>query len=236
MTSDRDVKVQIIQLLDQTDLSQDMVDLVKDVIAADPILDQTQRDLLSISYKNAITPRRTAIRYLTALLDQQEDKLNPYRTEQVTALREKIIAELDSRCLELIGLIDEKLLPAAVSAVERLFYLKLRADYWRYISENKEGPEKERTAVQAQETYEKAISGALPDVPPYEATYLGLILNYSVYLYEIVGKKEEAIALAQKTQAEASLQIASNSKDAYKQAASIIQLLQDNLALWIKAR
>jgi hypothetical protein len=34
------------------------------------------------------------------------------------------------------------------------------------------------------------------EIPPSRPTSLGLILNYSVFLYEIIGQKQEAIDLA----------------------------------------
>jgi 14-3-3 protein epsilon len=66
----------------------------------------------------------------------------------------------------------------------------------------------------------------------YKPTSLGLVLNYSVFLFEIVGKKDEAIELASKTFSECEGALNNNSPAGYEEAANILQLLRDNVALW----
>jgi 14-3-3 protein epsilon len=236
MSSDRDVDLYMVQLLDQTDRYPDMVDLMKRVIAADPVLNVDQRNLLSISYKNIITGRRNGLRYLSGLLERDDTKASEQRVAQVTAFQQTIIGELDQYCLELIGLLDSTLLPASADAEARVYYQKLKADYWRYISENKQGDEKANAARQAGEAYEAALEIARADIPPYTPTSLGLVLNYTVYLYEIGGKKQEAIDLAKKTHEECALTIGNNTKDAYTEAAGILQLLNENVSVWSQAQ
>jgi 14-3-3 protein epsilon len=232
MTEEREANLYVVQLLDQTDRYSDMVDLMKRVIEADPVLTSDQRNLLSVSYKNVITSRRNGLRYLTSLADREEAKVTAQREEQINAFRKEIIDELDHFCLELIKLVDDALLPAAQDPEARLYYYKLKADYWRYISENKLGEEKETTAKQARDAYEAALEIARTEIPPYKPTSLGLVLNYSVYLYEIVGEKEAAIDLASKTGEECALTIANNSKEPWTEAMNILQLFRDSIALW----
>jgi 14-3-3 protein epsilon len=234
MTADRDANLFVVQLLDQTDRYSDMVDLMKRVIEADPVLTSDQRNLLSLSYKNIITGRRNGLRYLTTLADRDEATATPQRVEQIELFRRSIIEELDQSCLELIKLIDDTLLPAAQDSDARLYYHKLKADYWRYISENKVGEEKENAAKHARDAYEAALVIARTEIPPYKPTSLGLVLNYSVFLYEIAGEKQAAIDLARRTGEECGLTIENNSKDAFTEATNILQLLRDNVAIWSK--
>ena len=62
--------------------------------------------------------------------------------------------------------------------------------------------------------------------------YLGLALNYSVFLYEIIGQKQEAIDLADKSFKEAVDLLDELVEDEYSEATLILQLLKDNVTLW----
>jgi 14-3-3 protein epsilon len=233
MSTERDADLYMVQLLDQTDRYSDMVDLIKRVIASDPVLNSDQRSLLSISYKNIITARRNALRYLAGLLERDDTKASAYRLEQVIQIQNVILNELELYCQELIGLIDGTLLPAAAGDSDaRLHYQKLKADFWRYISENKQGADRESAAAQARQAYDTALAIARADIPPYRPASLGLVLNYAVYLVEIAGERQEAIDLAKTTYEECALTIGNNSPDSASEAANVLQLLRDNVAVW----
>jgi hypothetical protein len=58
----------------------------------------------------------------------------------------------------------------------------------------------------------------------------GLILNYSVYFFEIVGNVSKACELAQEGLNNALNTL--NSGDEYKDSSVILQLIRENLAFW----
>jgi 14-3-3 protein epsilon len=235
MTSERDLNFWVAQLLDQTDRQDDMIDLVKAAIDAGPVLTVDQRNLLSLAYKNAITAQRNGLRYLANLLDRDEAKASQFRLSQLQGFRRELTEELDRYCHDLVQLVDTKLLPACDGADARVFYVKLKADYWRYISENKSGADKAKSADEAKSCYEEAIAIARDGIKPWIPGHLGLILNYSVYLYEIVGLEREAIELAQKTHEECSDSISNNGPEAFREATKILLLLRENVALWTQS-
>jgi 14-3-3 protein epsilon len=236
MATERDVDLWVVQLLDQTDRQEDTVDLMKRVIDAGPSLTSDQRNLLSIVYKKAITSRRDGLRYLVNLLERDDARATAFRLEQIVGFRRQIVDELDRYCRELIALVDEKLLPAAADADARAFYWKLKADYWRYISEHKDAADKAKSADEANVCYEEALAIARDAIEPWKPGYLGLVLNYSVYLYEIVGKQQEAIGLAQKTQEQCSDTVNNNSRESFAEAVNILQLLRENVTLWAQGQ
>jgi 14-3-3 protein epsilon len=238
MTISPDVCFYLAHVLIPTDRHEDMLKLIKDAIQANPVLDSEQRDLLSVAYKSLISARRTGLRYLAALVDREEVKASLFRIGQVAEFQKTLVRELDEYCLDLIGLVDSTLLPAAQGNAEaRVCYEKLKGDYWRYVSENKTGPEKETAANSARDAYDRALEIARDAIPLYGPTYLGLILNYTVSLYEILGRKEEAIALADSTCASASCTIDNNADEGQRaEAEKIIGLLRDNARLWRQAK
>jgi 14-3-3 protein epsilon len=234
MTIEPDVCFYLAHVLIPTDRHEDMLKLIKDAITVNPVLDSEQRDLLSVSYKSLISTRRTGLRYLASLVDRDEAKISTFRIAQVVEFQKTLVRELDEYCHDLIDLVDSTLLPAAQGSSDaRVYYEKLKGDYWRYISENKTGEEKESAANSARDAYDRALEIARDAIPLYGPAYLGLVLNYTVCLYEILGKKEEAIALSDSTCASASCTLDSNADEAQRaEAEKIIGLLRDNVNLW----
>ena len=61
---------------------------------------------------------------------------------------------------------------------------------------------------------------------------LGLGLSWSVYLYEVCGRAEEACELAKETYAEAIAGMDGVDDSGYKDAVLCIQMLRENLTRW----
>ena len=59
-----------------------------------------------------------------------------------------------------------------------------------------------------------------------------MALNFSVFYYEILNNKDEAIKLAKGAFDEAVAKLDSLPEDSYKDSTLIMQLLRDNLTLW----
>ena len=235
--SEREVDIYVAQILDQTDLPNEMVNLMKRVIELNPDLSADERNLLSVAYKNAISPRRKGIRAIDEFLSDGTIMDNENRAEILREIKAKMFSELSELCNDVEELIDNQLLPASNSAEARVFYHKMKADYLRYVCEFMEdGDEKTETTEKTKYFYEEAINIAKNDIPPYKPSYLGLLLNYSVFLYEIMDHKEEALELSKKTYAESNQLLDDNSENSYQEASMILQLLHDNILLWTQAK
>ncbi len=61
---------------------------------------------------------------------------------------------------------------------------------------------------------------------------LGLALNYSVFYYEILNSPDHACKLAKLAFDNAIADLDSLEEDEYRDSATIMQLLRDNLTLW----
>ena len=57
-------------------------------------------------------------------------------------------------------------------------------------------------------------------------------MNYSVFYYEIMGSPDIAVKLAKQAFDNAIADLEDVEEDVYKDSASIMQLLRDNLTLW----
>ena len=67
---------------------------------------------------------------------------------------------------------------------------------------------------------------------PTHPIRLGLALNFSVFLYEVQQKNEEACTLAKGAFDDAIAELDTLDEESYKDSTLIMQLLRDNLTLW----
>merc|ERR1712227_802909 len=140
---------------------------------------------------------------------------------------QKVETELDGICGKILELLNGNLLDKASSDESKVFYHKMKADYYRYIAEFKADDAKKAAAENARKAYEEA-SGLAVTHP----IRLGLALNYSVFQYEVLGNPEEACKMARTAFEDAIAELDNVAEDSYKDSTLIMQLLRDNLTLW----
>ena len=140
--------------------------------------------------------------------------------------------ELQDICTSILSLLDEYLVPTASSGESKVFYLKMKGDYHRYLAEFKTGAERKDAAEQTLLAYKAAQDIALVDLPPTHPIRLGLALNFSVFYYEILNSPERACHLAKQAFDEAIAELDTLGEESYKDSTLIMQLLRDNLTLW----
>ena len=222
----RETAYYMAHILAKTDRQQDTIDLIKKVIDMDPHLKSDEQSFLSIVYKNIVIKKREGRTNLIKIMKEHQD---PVLHQQLQTFSHEFIDELDFYCKELISIVDEKLLPNAKTPEDQVFYLKLKADYYRYMCEVHTGEAKEELAKPAEKAYKEALSIANAKISQTRPEYLGVILNYTVFLYEILEKKEEALDLAQKTYQEICTKI---NDDASAETRQTIKSMHDNIENW----
>jgi len=216
------------KVAEQAERYEDMLVFLRPVIQKTGELQMDERNFVSVAYKNLSGNKRTAWRALTAI--EENPKYEKYH-EKTKAYKVKVEEELKKICKDAIKDIDTNLFKNASAAEPKVFYLKMKADYYRYTGEVCAGTELEGVSQKALENYEEAkkVSETLPPTDPVR---IGLALNYSVFLYEIRKKPKEACAMAKKAFDEAISGLQDLDEDKYKDSTAIMQLLKDNLTLW----
>ena len=139
---------------------------------------------------------------------------------------------MTSICDEIQNVIDKFLLPNIKDSETKVFFLKLKADYYRYKSEFAVGNEFDNATNLAEKNYLEAYEIANKEIPISNSTRLGLCLNFSVFYYEIKNAKEEACNIAKNAFEEAMKVLDDLEKTKAKDTLLIIQLLKENLILW----
>ena len=190
-----------------------------------------ERNILSVAFKNAVGSRRASWRVLTSI-EQKEEKKEKGQVEKVKKYKQGIEKELKTYCDKILELIDHTLLPSTPADEAKVFYNKMKADYFRYLAEFQKGEAKDASSNKALEAYQAAYDVALEKLTSTHPIRLGLALNFSVFYYEIMQQPEKAVDMAKKAFDEAIANLDNVTDDSYKDATLIMQLLRDNLTLW----
>nr|GMC52386.1 14-3-3-like protein B [Ipomoea batatas] len=209
------------------DMAKFMDKLVRSCTPASELTAE-ERNLLSVAYKNVIGSLRAAWRIISSIEQKEEFRRNDDHVSHTKDYRAKVETELSQVCAGIIELLDSNLIPSTSSGESKAFYLKLKGDYHRYLAEFLVGDKRREAADDTMTSYSDAEDIAEFDLPPTHPTRLGLALNFSVFHYEILNSCEKARAMAKKAFEDALAEL-----DTVKEeSAMLMQLLQDNLALW----
>ncbi|CAD2089073.1 14-3-3 protein [Plasmodium berghei] len=191
-----------------------------------------ERNLLSVAYKNAVGARRASWRIISSVEQKEMSKANVHNKNVAATYRKKVEEELNSICQDILNLLTKKLIPNTSESESKVFYYKMKGDYYRYISEFSCDEGKKEASNFAQEAYQKATDIAENELPSTHPIRLGLALNYSVFFYEILNQPHQACEMAKRAFDDAITEFDNVSEDSYKDSTLIMQLLRDNLTLW----
>ncbi|KAM6925138.1 14-3-3 protein beta/alpha-1-like [Xenentodon cancila] len=227
---DKNDLVQKAKLAEQAERYDDMASAMKSVTEQGAELSNEERNLLSVAYKNVVGARRSSWRVISSI--EQKTEGNDKKQQMAREYREKIESELQEICHDVLGLLDNFLIANASSAESKVFYLKMKGDYYRYLSEVASGDTKKDTVENSQQAYQQAFDISKGEMQPTHPIRLGLALNFSVFYYEILNNPDKACSLAKTAFDEAIAELDTLNEDSYKDSTLIMQLLRDNLTLW----
>jgi len=226
--------VYMAKLAEQAERYDEMVEYMKAVALASPAdLSLEERNLLSVAYKNVVGARRASLRIIGSIEGKEREK-GSANLGLVTTYKAKVETELNAICTDILDLLSASLIVKAQNAGSPdaiVFYQKMKADYYRYLAEFASDQDKANHSLNAEEAY-KAATEKATELAPTHPIRLGLALNYSVFLYEVQTKSEEACALAKQAFDDAIAELDTLDEESYKDSTLIMQLLRDNLTLW----
>jgi len=225
---DRESLVYKARLAEQAERFDEMVADMKEVAKQPQELTVEERNLLSVAYKNVIGSRRASWRVVTSI----EQKGDAEKILIVKDYKSKIEDELVEICNDILGIIDESLIPNSTSEEAKVFYYKMKGDYHRYLSEFQKGGTRKSSASSALDSYTAASGIAGTELPPTHPIRLGLALNFSVFYYEILNSPDRACTIAKTAFDDAIAELDTLNEESYKDSTLIMQLLRDNLTLW----
>lgn len=226
--------VYLAMLAEQCNRFEEMSEYLEELLKArEKDINSDERNLLSIAYKNSVSSRRTALRTIMAYEMKERKKETSAFLPYILEYRKKVEEELTKMCNNVISTIDNHLLKKAEDAEARVFYLKMKGDYNRYIAEYAQGTLKETVSQGALNAYQQASNISKESLNAIHPISLGLALNFSVFYYEVMTDHETACKIAKETLDYANSVPDINEEDeTQKDAYQIINLLRENLEMW----
>lgn len=231
MSDDKNELVQRAKLAEQAERYDDMAQSMKSVTETGIELSNEERNLLSVAYKNVVGARRSSWRVISSI-EQKTEGSAERKQQMAKEYREKVENELRDICQDVLGLLDQYLIPKATIPESKVFYLKMKGDYYRYLAEVATGDARTSVVEDSQKAYQDAYDISKSKMEPTHPIRLGLALNFSVFYYEILNSPEKACQLAKTAFDDAIAELDTLNEDSYKDSTLIMQLLRDNLTLW----
>ncbi|PIL36983.1 hypothetical protein GSI_00675 [Ganoderma sinense ZZ0214-1] len=224
------------KVADQAERYHDVVAQLKDIINDNNArLTIDERNLLSIAYKNLTANLRESWRTIDALQKREALSSTRHQVKLMRVQKDRIEKDLDKVCRDVVDLLERYLIPAASNGEEKVFYSKMRGDYYRYLAELTRLNSREDLGKASLEAYKSAYQHALATLPATHPTRLGLALNFAVYFHDIMRSPERACHLAKHAFDEAIAAAASDASVAManiEDVLTILQLMRDDLILW----
>ena len=89
---------------------------------------------MSVAYKNSVGSRRAAWRTICAIENREEYRGGKH-LDLIKWYKKKIETELFELCQDVLSLLKDVLIPKCDVADAKVFYMKMRGDYYRYLCE-----------------------------------------------------------------------------------------------------
>eukprot|EP00005_Dracoamoeba_jomungandri_P006020 CAMPEP_0174262398 /NCGR_PEP_ID=MMETSP0439-20130205/12950_1 /TAXON_ID=0 /ORGANISM="Stereomyxa ramosa, Strain Chinc5" /LENGTH=244 /DNA_ID=CAMNT_0015347097 /DNA_START=56 /DNA_END=790 /DNA_ORIENTATION=- len=232
MCESREENVYLAKLCEQAERIDEMVAAMKKVAQMDKELTVEERNLFSVAFKNQIGPRRRSWKVITSIAQKEKEVGETKNLKTIKQYKKKIEKEMIEICDDIFTLLDKHLLPCSESEECKVFYYKMKGDYFRYMCEFLKGADRNKAADDALAGYKASWDIAITLLPPTHPVRLGLALNFSVFHYDILNSPEKASELAKQAFEDAIAELEELNDESYRDSAVIMQLLKDNLALW----
>ena len=191
-------------------------------------LTKEEKNIFYKSFKYVVNSKRSAwlsINYL------EEKEKNDERMEIIKNYKNIIEKDILDICKNVITLINNFLLTKAVIDESKMFYLKMKGDYYRYLCEFKALNENKNYLEESEKNYKNAIELS-QNISWIGTIKLGLYLNYSVFIYEIKKDTKKAIQIAKEAVKSAKKYSDKIKEEEDKDAEITIQVLKENINYW----
>eukprot|EP01084_Bolivina_argentea_P233124 392707_1 len=180
-------------------------------------IDYEIRSALSFAYEKWIEEKRK----LLDKIDTDNKHKNIIKTE------------ITNKCNEILNLIQKYIIKNINDKESEMevFFLQLRAKYNRILSEisenNKIFQNTSKTLyIKAMELSKKILNAEHP-------TYLKVVIGYTTLLYEVLNEKEKAFEISKHEFELGLAELDELSSGAYKDTTIALQIIYDNINIWI---
>lgn len=251
---DRTEFVEIAKLAKECERYEECLATMTIVIRSGKPLSKEERNTFSVAAKNSVSQKRAAHQNIMETERTGKEKGEPdWKIRILRRARRQIADEISQHVERIISLIGEIKLPLESKELTdretTAFFEKMLGDQLRYLGElhasdrelgDPEAEEEKRileekeVLANAERHYKNAIE-LIKGSDPLNCVLLGTYLNYSVFLYELKHDVDEACRVA-KDAFDKGLEALDHAacNGTYQDHTVILQLLRDNLTLWVE--
>ena len=195
-------------------------------------LTKEEKNIFYNSNKYIINSKRCSLRS-TNLIEEREKKHSSQYIPIATNFKNILESEITEICKNIINLINNYLLKKIIVEESKVFYLKMKGDYCRYLCEILNSNENQNYIEECEKSYREANDLA-QNFPWTNPVRLGLSLNYSVFYYDIKKNVNQAIKVAKEAIKGAKKQFDKIKEEEDKDTALTLQTLKENVLIWEK--
>ena len=216
---------------------EDMFYFMKRFISMkDDLINFDDSNLFSIACRNYIKYNRESLEIIQRYKYKEKKKTNSEFLAYIIEYEKFVGDEMLYKCQGIIKFIDDNILKKSnykeYSNELKLFYIKMKADYNKYVAETQHSKKKEFER-EAEKCYDEGeiLAKKIPISSPYR---LGLLLNKSVFLYEVKENHKKAIELVKSTIKEFDKikNTLNKYEDSSKDSFRLYDLMKENLEIW----
>ena len=225
-------------LAEQCTIYEDMFYFLKGYIKKRKgIINADERNLFLISCKMLISKYRNACRTISAYENKEKQKNNSSFLPYILEYKNIMENTLYEKCSEIITFINNNIIKSPnffrdYDVESKVHFYKMIGDYHKYSCESEQFKTKE---IEQTNLYYNEASKIAINLQFLNSVNLGLILNISVFTYEMLNDKKKAIELVKSTLEKFKKEEKNLTKvqaDEQKDIMALIQLMKENLALW----
>jgi len=190
-------------------------------------------EIITRCIKSLVGYKRKQYRKIISLINKETLNNNKNEILLLNILKDNLSLEIINLSQKVIEFSKNFLITIEENSNKKklkLFFVKNIADHYRYIFELNE---KEEHKLLASDFYNQAL--LIAETGKFLATdiiYLTFFLNYTVFLYEVMENKSEAIKRSKIVLNAALKDTEEISENCQRDIILLCQLIKDNLALW----
>mmetsp|Transcript_12629 Transcript_12629/g.29051 ORF Transcript_12629/g.29051 Transcript_12629/m.29051 type:complete len:249 (-) Transcript_12629:204-950(-) len=226
---EREGHILMAKISESAERYDDMVNTMNSVAELGVELTVEERNLLTIAYNNCIGARRCSWHLLCSIEQKEANKGDENRVSMARKYREKVEDEVRNICNGLLTILERHLIVTSTTGESKTYYLKMKGDFWRYLSDVETGPTREEAFQHAILAYEAAQGVCMSELPPTSPLRLQLALNFSVFCTESLNSPSRGRRIATQAFDDAIREIDSQSEKDYRDSSLVMQLLRDSL-------
>ena len=192
-----------------------------------------EREFLAYGYINYISAKRKSLHMVMAYETKEKKNENSFFLMYIQEYRRKLETDLTQSCQRICNILDSLLIKKAENVETKIFYRKLKGDLNRYVAEYAKDELREKVMKDGLTAYQEAINMS-KELPILNEVLLGLSLNMSLFYYEVMNERKNAIKISNECAIKIDKELPNfdQTNENNKVIISLVNLIKDNLAHW----